>query len=154
MYRIHLRLPGRGVGGHKVAFRIPATLAAVIALAVLATAATGLVMRGAVPHLGNAQPERAPEWTPTYSTDVKPIFDRSCVQCHGPRRADKGLRLDSFQRTMAGDSYGTVVIPGDSSLSAMVSVLKYGTMPHGASKLTADEIETISRWIDAGAKNE
>jgi len=33
--------------------------------------------------------------------------------------------------------YGTVVIPGDSSLSAMVSVLKYGTMPHGGAKLTA-----------------
>jgi hypothetical protein len=52
---------------------------------------------------------------------------------------------------MAGDSYGTVLIPGDSSLSAIVSVVKYGTMPHGTSKLSQEEIDLVSRWIDGGA---
>ncbi len=90
-------------------------------------------------------------WTPSYAQDVGPILQRACVQCHGTRQADKGLRLDSYQRMMAGDAYGTVVIPGDSSLSALISVVRYGTMPHGGTRLTAAEIETISRWIDSGA---
>lgn len=89
--------------------------------------------------------------TPTYLGDIRPIMDRFCVSCHGPQRADKGLRLDSYQRTLAGDSYGTVLIPGDSSLSAIVSVMKYGTMPHGPTKLDPSEIELVSRWIDSGA---
>ena len=89
--------------------------------------------------------------TPTYAKDIAPILDRTCVSCHGPQRADKGLRLDSYQRTMAGDSYGTVLIPGDSSLSAMVSVVRYGTMPHGSTRLSPTEIEIMSRWIDDGA---
>ncbi len=88
---------------------------------------------------------------PSYREDVAPLLRRACVQCHGSQQADKGLRLDSYQRMMAGDAVGTVVIPGDSSLSAIVSVVRYGTMPHDGTKLTAAEIATISRWIDAGA---
>ncbi|MHB1162301.1 MAG: c-type cytochrome domain-containing protein [Chloroflexota bacterium] len=89
--------------------------------------------------------------TPSYRQEVGPILQRACTQCHGTLRADKGLRLDSYQRMMAGDAFGTVVIPGDASLSALVSVVRYGTMPHQGARLTANEIDTISRWIDAGA---
>ena len=89
--------------------------------------------------------------TPSYARDVAPILERACVRCHGEQQADKGLRLDTYHRALAGDSYGAVLIPGKSSLSAIVSVVKYGTMPHDGMRLPPDEIDTISRWIDAGA---
>lgn len=144
MYR--LRLPHLGT------YSLRRLVAAVAVLAVLAAAlaVSGLLGEGkATP--GDGKLGRAADWTPSYASDVAPIFARACIRCHGSQRADKGLRLDSYQRMMAGDSYGTVVIPGDSSLSALVSVAKYGTMPHGGTKLTDTELATISRWIDIGA---
>ena len=126
---------------------------AIVALAfVVVLFVTPNVMHGGVLGSGSAPQVASADWVPTYARDVEPIFQRTCIRCHGPERADKGLRLDSYQRIMAGDSYGTVLIPGDSSLSAIVSILQYGTMPHGGSKLPPEEIDTISRWIDAGAK--
>ncbi len=88
---------------------------------------------------------------PSFNRDVEPLLERACVRCHGADQADKGLRLDSYRSTLAGDSYGAVLIPGKSSLSAIISVVKYGTMPHDGVKLPQNEIDTISRWIDAGA---
>jgi hypothetical protein len=129
-----------------------------VVIAVVALAAVlGIV--GAWSHLGDSTPTSLPTAQaagsvgsiPSYTSDVSPILVRSCFRCHGPDRADKGLRLDSYQRVMAGDSYGAILIPGDSSLSAMVLVIKNGTMPHESTKLTPAEIDTLSRWIDAGA---
>jgi mono/diheme cytochrome c family protein len=130
----------------------------VVSLVVLAVGLmVGLALWPGVLEEGKAQPggvqsANPADWVPSYSRDVEPIFGRSCIQCHGPERADKGLRLDSYQRMMAGDSYGTVVIPGDSSLSAIITILKGGTMPHGGAQISPAELEAISRWIDLGAK--
>ncbi len=122
----------------------------VIAAVVLAAALPSLMGEGAVSSGSSPAVGRDSE-PPSYIRDVAPILHRACVQCHGAQRADKGLRLDSYQRMMAGDTVGTVVIPGDSSLSAMISVVRHGAMPHDGTRLTAKEIETVSRWIDAGA---
>jgi mono/diheme cytochrome c family protein len=124
-------------------------LSAVVLLVALALGSRGIGEGAAQP--AELQGVARADWIPSYSRDVEPIFDRTCIQCHGPERADKGLRLDSYQRMMAGDSYGTVVIPGDSSLSAIVTILKGGTMPHGGTGLSPTELETVSRWIDSGA---
>ncbi len=131
--------------------RVAALVVAILALgAVVAAADTGIFNRSKDSSPG-AQSAHSTAWTPSYGHDVQPILDRNCIRCHGPVQADKGLRLDSYQRTMAGDSYGTVVIPGQSSLSAMLTVIKYGTMPHDAQRLTPEEIETLALWIDVGA---
>ncbi len=121
-----------------------------IAALVLTASASSLLGEGRPPS-SSAPVARQDSQIPSYLQDVMPILRQTCVQCHGAQQADKGLRLDSYQRMMAGDAFGTVVIPGDSSLSAIVSVVKYGTMPHEGARLTNAEIETISKWIDAGA---
>ena len=139
--------------GRRAALRVVALAAAAILL-LAAFAMPGSLLLGKTSPTADGSPAPTADWTPGYARDVAPIFARACVRCHGSERADKGLRLDSYQRVMAGDSYGTVVIPGDSSLSAIVRVVKYGTMPHGGTRITEREIEIISRWIDAGARNE
>lgn len=136
---------GRPSRKYIVYIAVAAILAATAVLAVKAASnpATG--------SSGAAGTQPVPAAAPSYKRDVAPILERSCVRCHGPERADKGLRLDSYRGTLAGDSYGAVLLPWRSSLSAIVSVIKYGTMPHDGMKLPPAEIETVSRWIDAGA---
>ncbi|MBI4300826.1 MAG: hypothetical protein HY677_06790 [Chloroflexi bacterium] len=88
---------------------------------------------------------------PSYSKDIQPLFDRYCVKCHGAKRAEKGLRLDSYQHTMAGSKYGTVIIPYSSAVSLLLGGLERDIMPPGKAKLLPNEIKNVMFWIDGGA---
>jgi mono/diheme cytochrome c family protein len=96
----------------------------------------------------------------TYTTDIKPIFDASCVKCHDSTKHPKAhLALDSLAGIMNGDEDGPVVTVGNSAKSPLVlSVAHIGDpdsfMPKGrmATKLTDDQIGLIRAWIDQGAK--
>ena len=87
----------------------------------------------------------------SFSAGVLPILEARCQQCHGPGRAEAGLNLATHAGTMAGASYGPVVIPGSAETSILVQVIVSGEMPLGGRKLTDSEIQTISDWVDAGA---
>jgi mono/diheme cytochrome c family protein len=98
----------------------------------------------------------------TYTDDIKPIFDRSCVKCHGPEKPKAKLRLDSLQGALKGSAEGKVIVPGDSAASVLVhNVARLGDEDHwmpppdnkaGIPPLTRDEIALIRAWIDQGAK--
>jgi mono/diheme cytochrome c family protein len=96
----------------------------------------------------------------TYATDIKPIFDASCVKCHdGTKKPRAGLALDTLAGTLKGSHDGKVVTVGDSAHSDLVlSVAHIGDpdsfMPKGkgAQPLTPEQIGLIRAWIDQGAK--
>jgi mono/diheme cytochrome c family protein len=96
----------------------------------------------------------------TFATDIKPIFDATCVKCHdGTKKPRAGLALDTLAGTLKGSKDGKVVTVGDSAHSDLVlSVAHVGDpdtfMPKGkeAHKLTDDQIGLIRAWIDQGAK--
>jgi len=96
----------------------------------------------------------------TFATDIKPIFDASCVKCHdGTKKPRAGLALDTLAGTLKGSHDGKVVTVGDSARSGLVlSVAHIGDpdsfMPKGkgAQPLTPEQIGLIRAWIDQGAK--
>jgi len=94
----------------------------------------------------------------TYATDIKPIFDASCLKCHDSTKKPKAhLALDSLEGALKGSKDGKVITPGDSAKSALVlSVAHVGDpdtfMPKHAKPLTPDQIGLIRAWIDQGAK--
>ena len=145
-----IRMP-RGVG-FASSRKLAPLIGAALLLALLLAAQLALPTSETPSRFGGQTTQSHGNWTPSYRRDVAPILERACIRCHGPQRADKGLRLDSYRGVLAGDSYGAVVIPGESSLSAVVSVVKYGTMPHQGMRLPPAEIDIISRWIDNGAQ--
>jgi mono/diheme cytochrome c family protein len=97
-----------------------------------------------------------------YATDIKPIFDASCIKCHGAQKPKAKLRLDSLEGVMKGGEDGKVVEPGKSEKSMLVlNVAHLGDeddfMPPpknkmGLKQLTPDQIGLIRAWIDQGAK--
>ncbi|MCL5962420.1 MAG: hypothetical protein M1358_24425 [Chloroflexi bacterium] len=96
------------------------------------------------------------DW-PRYSQDIQPIFDRYCVECHGPTRAEEGLRLDSYDGAMKGTHYGPVVIPFEPDFSTLIAQLKHRTarelwMPPGQD-LSTNRITNIETWVKLGARN-
>ena len=56
----------------------------------------------------------------TFAKDIKPLFEASCVRCHGPQRPKARLRLDSLEGVLAGGEEGTVLVVGDSAKSKIV----------------------------------
>ena len=98
----------------------------------------------------------------TYEKDIKPIFDKSCIKCHGPIKPKGKLRLDSLVAVLKGGQDGKVVEPGNSADSMLVhNVAHIGDeddyMPPPDNKdkippLTKAQIGLIRAWIDQGAK--
>ena len=83
-----------------------------------------------------------------FARDVQPIFQQRCAVCHGPKQHLSGLRLDDR------DSAKRVIQPGhaaDSKLIQMISGTTGKIMPPIGAKLSAEQIDTLSRWIDEGA---
>ena len=84
---------------------------------------------------------------PTFDNYVGALFATRCTVCHGDL-ATAGLKLLTYADTMKGSAKGPIIVPGDSANSVLVQVQSTGS--HFAN-LTAEELELIKQWIDAGA---
>lgn len=98
----------------------------------------------------------------SYKADVQPILEKHCKACHTPGQSGyvvSGFDLENYDSLMKGTTYGPVVLPGDPLTSALVMLIEGRAdpsleMPHGdAAPLTSDEVQTIRRWVEQGAKN-
>ena len=54
-----------------------------------------------------------------YAKDIRPLFEASCIRCHGQDRPKAGLRLDSLQGVLKGGE-DKVVTPNNSAHSLLV----------------------------------
>jgi mono/diheme cytochrome c family protein len=90
----------------------------------------------------------------SFSKDVMPVFQASCVKCHGGSDGTKGgLSLKTFDGLMAGGKDGPVIAPGNAASSVLVRSIQQGKMPKRGQKLPQDQIDLIAKWVAAGAQN-
>ena len=92
--------------------------------------------------------------TPSFAKDVAPIFAANCAGCHGGNVTMGTLDLDTFTGVQKGGHSGPVVVPGKSNESILylrITGQVTPAMPLNGKKLADGEIETIRKWIDAGA---
>ncbi len=91
--------------------------------------------------------------------EIQPLLVASCVDCHGPKRARGGLRLDSRDAAVAGGKSGQpAIVPGAPERSELLRRVKLpaghdDVMPAGkdARLLTVAEIAALEQWIADGA---
>lgn len=89
----------------------------------------------------------------SFANDVMPIFEASCVKCHGVESVKEGLDLRTYEGLMAGSFNGAVLTPGNADESFLVQQLIEGEMPKRSSKLSDQKIKLIADWVNAGAEN-
>ncbi len=97
-----------------------------------------------------------------FNHDVRPILSDKCFACHGPdsNKREAGLRLDIRDLALKElDSGNRAIVPGKPAESELLRrVTSHDAdeaMPPDAAKLgrlTSAEIDTLRRWITAGAK--
>jgi len=66
-------------------------------------------------------PPAADKKAVTYAKDIRPLFEASCIRCHGNEKAKGDLRLDSLEAVLKGGEDGKVVVAGDSKQSLLVA---------------------------------
>jgi cytochrome c553 len=88
-----------------------------------------------------------------FEAKVRPILAARCLDCHGPKKEESGLRLDSRQAALdGGDSGERAVVPGDPDRSLLVTAINRAGDIHmpPETKLPAGEIEILTDWIRQG----
>lgn len=68
-------------------------------------------------------PKAADKKAVTYAKDIRPLFEASCIRCHGEQKAKGELRLDSLAAVLKGGENGKMVVPGDSKNSLLVAAV-------------------------------
>ena len=92
-----------------------------------------------------------------FNTQVKPIFNKKCITCHGGVRRKSGFsllfRADALAKNKSGKP---AIIPGDPDHSEMIRRLTVNDpderMPYKHEPLNKQEIDILKRWIRQGAK--
>src|SRR5579871_3692838 len=85
----------------------------------------------------------------TEAQRVQPILAR-CLACHDGATPAGGLGLAQREGALKGGKTGAALVPNDPEKSLLFQRVVAKQMPPGQ-PLTVDEIETVRRWIAAGA---
>lgn len=91
---------------------------------------------------------------PSYAKDVAPILAANCAGCHAGNIAMGKFDLGGFDGIQKGGHSGPAIVPGKSAESLLylrITGTVAPAMPLNGKKLADDDIETIRKWIDAGA---
>jgi len=88
-----------------------------------------------------------------FENRIRPLLIARCVKCHGPKKAEGGLRLDSQRGLLRGGDGGRVVVPGDPKRSSLMeAVRREGELKMPPEKpLSRLEIADLLQWIQRGA---
>ena len=92
---------------------------------------------------------------PSFERDVEPIFKTNCYSCHGGT-AMVGLDLRTATSILRGSHEGPVVVRHAPEESLLYRKVSQRLMPPPAFnlKLTDSEIDTVRRWVEAGAPSD
>ena len=95
----------------------------------------------------------------SFESEVKPIFEKHCVECHGPKKQKGRLRLDTLAAAKKSGSGGEpALVPGDAEASELMRRIGLPredeeAMPPGErDALSAAEKGELAAWIAGLAK--
>ncbi len=115
-----------------------------------------------LPVAGAAQSDPGPQQAakPDFNHEIRPILSENCYKCHGPDEAARKahLRLDVGSEPLKPAKSGRIPIvagaPEKSEVMTRITVTdpeKHMPPPASGKKLTPAQIETLRKWVAAGA---
>ena len=113
----------------------------------------------AIPTTDSASlPTEAPTTAPvagtstvSFANDITPILQSRCGNCHGGNQTQEGLNVLSYASLMNGSENGPVIAAGDATNSLLVDLVASQKMPTRGPKLTPDQVQLITDWVNQGA---
>ena len=92
-----------------------------------------------------------------FTTQVKPIFNKHCISCHGGVKQKGGFSVLFREEALAKTESGKLaIIPGNPDNSEMIRRITHDDpeerMPYKHDPLSDKEVSVLKRWIKEGAK--
>ncbi len=91
-----------------------------------------------------------------FEKHVRPTLVEHCVRCHGAKKQQGGLRLDSPTGLTKGGDSGAAVVPGDPNDSLLIEAIRYndpGLEMPPKGKLPQKTIQAFEEWVKRGASD-
>ncbi|MDZ4699410.1 MAG: PSD1 and planctomycete cytochrome C domain-containing protein [Rhodothermales bacterium] len=92
----------------------------------------------------------------SFNDDIRPVLNANCLRCHGGVRQAGGFSLlfpDEAQ--VPGESGRIPIVPGQPDSSEVIRRIRHSDpeerMPFEHPPLSGDQIDLLTRWIEAGA---
>src|SRR5579862_9709774 len=87
-----------------------------------------------------------------FASEVKPIFEASCIKCHGRGRHSGGFQIDTRESLLKGGDSGEAASVGNSATSTIIALVAGvdpdAVMPKKGKHLTTNEVAILRAWID------
>lgn len=115
---------------------------------------TILTFLSCVALLASARPAQAQDNSDFFEKQIRPLLVKHCVACHGPKKQESGLRLDTRKSAIqGGEIYGPAFSEKSPSESKLLKVIRHEddiAMPP-KKKLSPSEIALFGQWLQTGA---
>ncbi len=90
-----------------------------------------------------------------FERDVRPIFEKHCIECHGSKKQKGDLRLDAKGFAFRGGKDGVILIAHSPERSSILEKIESADedikMPPKGDRLSSIQVATLRRWIEEGA---
>jgi hypothetical protein len=88
-----------------------------------------------------------------FDTKVRPVLAENCFSCHGPKKQQAGLRLDSKEAVIKGGDEGPVLVAGQPEKSPLIKAIRHAGEPKmpPKGKMADQFIEDLTTWVKMGA---
>ncbi|HEV8059108.1 MAG TPA: PSD1 and planctomycete cytochrome C domain-containing protein [Gemmataceae bacterium] len=106
----------------------------------------------AFPRADSGDDTKTPKGS-SFENEIRPLLQAKCLKCHSGKKPKGDLDLSTAEGILKGGESGQVIAPGKPAESLLFEKIDNGTMPPGKKDhLSKAEVETVRRWIVAGAK--
>jgi len=93
-----------------------------------------------------------------FEEQIRPVLATKCIKCHGPKKQEGNLRLDSQQAMLKGGDSGPAIVPGKPGESLIIEAMRYesyempptGQLPEKVVTPFVDWIAGNATWPDHG----
>ena len=94
-----------------------------------------------------------PEHVEFFEKHVRPLLVQHCQECHGAKKQEAGLRLDTRQGFLKGADTGPLTVAGNLDGSRLIQVLNHSPndvqMPPKG-KLPQEQLALLRKWVELG----
>ncbi len=115
---------------------------------------TAVVLFGYAATLSAADTPPSPEQLEFFEKQVRPLLIEHCSECHGAKKSEGGLRLDTKRGFTKGADTGPIVVAGNVDGSKLMQALSYRdgeTQMPPKGKLPDEKIAVVKRWLELGS---